>query len=46
VLSTRDCVKVAQATPYADIEIRAKDKLWERQRQASVARSVSSAMGL
>jgi cohesin complex subunit SCC1 len=39
VLSTRDCVKVDQQTPFEDIEIRAKDKLWERQRHASAAPS-------
>ena len=43
VLGTRDCVKVSQADSYENIEIRAKDKLWERQRHNSVAPSVSSA---
>jgi len=44
VLGTRDCVKVSQAQPYENIEIRAKDKLWERQRHTSIAPSVSSAL--
>lgn len=44
VLGTRDCVKPAQEEPYANIEVRAKDKLWERQRHTSVAPSVSSAL--
>lgn len=44
VLGTRDCVKLDQAAPYENIEIRAKDKLWERQRHNSVAPSVSSAL--
>ncbi|KAF5370811.1 hypothetical protein D9758_001863 [Tetrapyrgos nigripes] len=30
VLSTRDCIQVAQAAPFENIEVRAKDKLWER----------------
>ncbi|KAJ7725879.1 Rec8 like protein-domain-containing protein [Mycena maculata] len=49
VLGTRDCVQLTQSEPFENIEIRAKDKLWERQghtRGASVARSVGSAMGL
>jgi cohesin complex subunit SCC1 len=44
VLGTRDCVQLAQSAPYADIEVRAKDRLWERQRHTSVAPSVSSAL--
>ena len=44
VLGTRDCVKLDQAAPYANIEVRAKDRLWERQRHGSVAPSVSSAL--
>lgn len=44
VLGTRDCVKLSQATPYENIEVRAKDKLWERQRHNSMAPSVSSAL--
>ena len=39
VLGTRDCVKLAQAEPFANIEVRAKDKLWERQRHGSMAPS-------
>ncbi|EIN11635.1 hypothetical protein PUNSTDRAFT_111715 [Punctularia strigosozonata HHB-11173 SS5] len=46
VLATRDCVKVTQDEPFANIEVRAKDKLWERQRHGSVAPSIASAMGL
>ncbi|KAJ6609858.1 Rec8 like protein-domain-containing protein [Mycena sp. CBHHK59/15] len=53
VLGTRDCVQLSQTAPFENIEIRAKDKLWERQhtshapsRGASVARSIGSAMGL
>lgn len=46
VLGTRDCVKLEQEAPYANIEVRAKDKLWERQRHTSVAPSVSTAQRL
>ncbi|KAJ7262236.1 Rec8 like protein-domain-containing protein [Mycena haematopus] len=53
VLGTRDCVQLVQTTPFENIEVRAKDKLWDRQqhspapsRAASVARSIGSAMGL
>ncbi|KAJ6593844.1 Rec8 like protein-domain-containing protein [Mycena capillaripes] len=54
VLGTRDCVQLTQTAPFENIEVRAKDKLWERQqhgsptpsRGASVARSIGSAMGL
>lgn len=42
VLGTRDCVKLSQAAPFDNIEVRAKDKLWERQRHASMAPSVAS----
>jgi cohesin complex subunit SCC1 len=31
VLSTRDCIRVSQAAPFENIEVRAKDKLWEQQ---------------
>ncbi|TFK95498.1 Rec8 like protein-domain-containing protein [Pterulicium gracile] len=31
VLATRDCVQVEQDTPFENIEVRAKDKLWEHQ---------------
>ncbi|KAH8119289.1 Rec8 like protein-domain-containing protein [Phellopilus nigrolimitatus] len=41
VLGTRDCVKLSQNEPYENIEIQAKDKLWERQRHASVVPSVA-----
>ncbi|KAK7057243.1 RAD21 protein [Favolaschia claudopus] len=53
VLGTRDCVELNQTAPFENIEVHAKDKLWERQqhspapsRAASVARSVGSALGL
>ncbi|RDB16687.1 Cohesin subunit rad21 [Hypsizygus marmoreus] len=39
VLGTRDCVKLSQAAPFENIEIRAKTKLWEQQRHGSVAPS-------
>ncbi|KZT21360.1 hypothetical protein NEOLEDRAFT_1099272 [Neolentinus lepideus HHB14362 ss-1] len=42
VLGTRDCVKLSQTGPFENIEVRAKDKLWERQRHASMAPSVAS----
>lgn len=44
VLGTRDCVKLSQSAPFENIEIRANDKLWERQRHGSIAPSVVSAM--
>ncbi|KIY74365.1 hypothetical protein CYLTODRAFT_416207 [Cylindrobasidium torrendii FP15055 ss-10] len=31
VLGTRDCVKIKQDEPFGDIEVTAKDKLWETQ---------------
>ncbi|KIK67116.1 hypothetical protein GYMLUDRAFT_37150 [Collybiopsis luxurians FD-317 M1] len=34
VLSTRDCINVTQPTPFENIEVRAKDKLWELQHHA------------
>ncbi|KAJ6499359.1 Rec8 like protein-domain-containing protein [Mycena sanguinolenta] len=53
VLGTRDCIQLTQSTPFENIEVRAKDKLWDRQqhspapsRAASVARSIGSVMGL
>ncbi|KAH7919359.1 hypothetical protein BV22DRAFT_865033 [Leucogyrophana mollusca] len=46
VLGTRDCIKLSQAAPFENIEIRAKDKLWARQRHGSAAPSIASAMGL
>jgi len=45
VLGTRDCVKLSQSAPFENIEIRAKDKLWERQRHGSIAPSIVSARG-
>ncbi|KAF8514231.1 Rec8 like protein-domain-containing protein [Hysterangium stoloniferum] len=49
VLGTRDCIKLSQTKPYENIEIRAKDKLWEHNirqgRQASAAPSLASSMG-
>ncbi|OCH84666.1 hypothetical protein OBBRIDRAFT_764010 [Obba rivulosa] len=44
VLGTRDCVKLSQAAPFENIEVRAKDKLWERQRHGSVAPSIAQSM--
>lgn len=44
VLGTRDCVKLSQSAPFENIEVTAKEKLWERQRHSSVAVSHSSAM--
>jgi len=46
VLGTRDCVKLSQSAPFANIEVHAKAKLWERQRHGSIAPSISSSMGL
>ncbi|KAL4249516.1 rad21 family protein [Abortiporus biennis] len=43
-LGTRDCIKLNQPTPFENIEITAKPKLWERQRHVSVAPSVVSHM--
>lgn len=45
VLGTRDCVKLTQSTPFENIEIRAKTKLWERQGSSSEGPSVISVMG-
>ncbi|KAG6329294.1 hypothetical protein ID866_9793 [Astraeus odoratus] len=42
VLGTRDCVKLSQNAPFENIEIRAKDKLWEYQGSSSVGRSMAS----
>ncbi|KAI0819965.1 Rec8 like protein-domain-containing protein [Trametes gibbosa] len=42
VLGTRDCVKLEQPEPFSNIEIRAKDKLWDRQRHSSLAPSSSA----
>ena len=39
VLGTRDCVKLTQPEPFSNIEVRAKDKLWERQRHGFIATS-------
>lgn len=43
VLGTRDCVKLSQSAAFENIEVRAKDKLWERQRHGSIAPSIASA---
>jgi cohesin complex subunit SCC1 len=37
VLGTRDCVKLNQSSPFENIEVRAKEKLWEQQRHEHVA---------
>lgn len=42
MLSTRDCVKLKQETPYGNIEVRAKDKLWDQQIHASQMTQASS----
>ena len=39
VLATRDCVQVSQPSQFGNIEVRAKDKLWERQRHGFIAPS-------
>lgn len=44
VLGTRDCVKLSQSAPFENIEVRAKDKLWEHHRHGSTAPSMISAM--
>ena len=48
VLGTRDSVKLSQEEPFANIEVRAKDRLWERQargrREASAAPSMAESM--
>ena len=31
VLATRDCIQVSQSSQFGNIEVRAKDKLWENQ---------------
>ncbi|KAK7472631.1 sister chromatid cohesion protein 1 [Stygiomarasmius scandens] len=43
VLGTRDCIKISQAAPFENIEIRAKDKLWERGHMAAPSRFGSAA---
>lgn len=42
VLGTRDCIKLSQSAAFENIEVRAKDKLWEHQRHGSTAPSVVS----
>ncbi|TDL26250.1 hypothetical protein BD410DRAFT_764723 [Rickenella mellea] len=44
VLGTRDCVKLTQPGPFENIEIRAKDKLWERQPHAPAPRSSTATL--
>ncbi|KAF8894121.1 Rec8 like protein-domain-containing protein [Infundibulicybe gibba] len=44
VLGTRDCVKLDQTAPFENIEIQAKDKLWEQQRHGSIAPSRFASM--
>ncbi|KAI0663616.1 Rec8 like protein-domain-containing protein [Cubamyces menziesii] len=43
VLGTRDCIKLSQPEPFANIEVRAKDRLWERQRHGSLPSTSSAA---
>ncbi|TRM69555.1 Rec8 like protein-domain-containing protein [Schizophyllum amplum] len=54
VLATRDCVRVTQEAPFENIEVWAKEKLWERQteqeerreRRGSAAPSESELTGM
>lgn len=54
VLATRDCLRLNQNETFGNIEIRARQRLWEQQRHmsvvplrgASAARSIGSALGL
>jgi len=46
VLGTRDCVQLSQSSPFENIDVRPRAKLWERQRHGSTAPSISSSMGL
>ncbi|KDQ55875.1 hypothetical protein JAAARDRAFT_180766 [Jaapia argillacea MUCL 33604] len=46
VLGTRDCVNLQQNGAFENIEVRAKEKLWTRQRQPSVAASVISSFAM
>ncbi|KAI0030791.1 Rec8 like protein-domain-containing protein [Vararia minispora EC-137] len=41
VLGSRDCVRLKQAMPYGNIEVRAKDRLWEQGRHSSMVESSS-----
>ncbi|THU95366.1 hypothetical protein K435DRAFT_779041 [Dendrothele bispora CBS 962.96] len=43
VLGTRDCIKITQSAPFENIEITAKDKLWERGNMAAPSRLGSAA---
>lgn len=45
VLGTRDCIKLSQNSPFENIEIRAKNRLWEYQGGSSFGRSTGSAVG-
>ncbi|EIW83274.1 hypothetical protein CONPUDRAFT_136365 [Coniophora puteana RWD-64-598 SS2] len=45
VLGTRDCIKLSQPAAFENIEVRAKDRLWDRQRHASAAPSIISGLG-
>ncbi|KAH7102054.1 Rec8 like protein-domain-containing protein [Auriculariales sp. MPI-PUGE-AT-0066] len=47
VLGTRDCVKLSQGAAYENIEVRPKDRLWERQprvRESSLAPSLAESL--
>ncbi|KAH9993233.1 hypothetical protein BJV77DRAFT_999450, partial [Russula vinacea] len=46
VLGTRDCVQLSQPSPFENIEVRPRAKLWDRRRHGSIAPSISSSMGL
>ncbi|KAF8894892.1 Rec8 like protein-domain-containing protein [Gymnopilus junonius] len=44
VLSTRDCLKVSQQAPFADIKVRAKPRLWEHQQYIHADTTAASAL--
>ena len=45
VLGTRDCIKLSQNSPFENIEIRAKNRLWEHQGGSSIGQSIASVAG-
>ncbi|KAH7888711.1 Rec8 like protein-domain-containing protein [Phlebopus sp. FC_14] len=42
VLATRDSIKVSQVSAFENIEVRAKDRLWERRGHGSVQTAITS----
>ncbi|THH15656.1 hypothetical protein EW146_g4851 [Bondarzewia mesenterica] len=46
VLGTRDCIKLSQAAPFENIEVRPTDKLWNLRQHSSTAPSLAVSMGL